>query len=109
MKILLICSAGMSTSLLVQRMREYVEKEKIEAEINASGSEGLEEIVPDYDVLLVGPQVRHRFTRFKEIADRFRKPIAVIDQKVYGLVDGGGAVEQAINLVGIEKCKEKES
>lgn len=103
MKILLVCSAGMSTSLLVQKMRDYVKGAGLDIQIDASGSEGLDEIAAGYDVFLVGPQVRHRFSRFKEIADTFKKPIAVIDQRVYGLVDGKGAVKQAVSLTGKEQ------
>ena len=34
-KILLLCSAGMSTSILVKKMKESAEKRNIEAEIEA--------------------------------------------------------------------------
>ncbi|MBI2251810.1 MAG: PTS sugar transporter subunit IIB [Armatimonadetes bacterium] len=99
MKILLICSAGMSTSLLVQAMRKTAKESQEEIIIDSSGSEALEEIINQYDVLLVGPQVRHRLNRFSEIAKAFNKPIAVIDSKTYGLLDGQSALKQARELL----------
>jgi len=99
MKILLVCSAGMSTSLLVEAMRKAAaEQQKTDVEIEAAGSESLGDLMPGVDVVLVGPQVRHRFDRFSEMAGRLGKPIAVIEPVVYGRVDGAGALKQAEEL-----------
>ncbi len=96
MKILLVCAAGMSTSLLVEAMRKKAAEEgRNDVEIAASGSESLEDLIQLYDVVLVGPQVRHRFDRFREIASESGKPIAVIEPMIYGRVDGAGALRQA--------------
>ena len=40
-KILLVCSAGMSTSLLVSKMKASAENQKIECEINATAEADL--------------------------------------------------------------------
>ncbi|EIX4009057.1 PTS sugar transporter subunit IIB, partial [Salmonella enterica] len=58
--ILLVCAAGMSTSMLVKRMQAYAESTNTEVNINAmSISEAKEKIKKnEADVVLLGPQVR---------------------------------------------------
>lgn len=51
-KILLCCSAGMSTSLLVTKMKKEAENQGIDVEINAVALELFEENVTKYDVFL---------------------------------------------------------
>ena len=56
--ILLVCSAGMSTSMMVKKMQEAAEEKKIEAEIWAVGDADAVNNVEKMDVMLLGPQVR---------------------------------------------------
>lgn len=58
--ILLVCAAGMSTSMLVKRMQEQAANIKVSVNINAMAiSEAKEKIKNnEVDVLLLGPQVR---------------------------------------------------
>ena len=65
-KILLCCSAGMSTSLLVTKMKKSAEERGIEAEINAVPLELFEENLPHYDLFLLGPQVKFKKTDFQK-------------------------------------------
>ena len=58
MKILLACSSGMSTSLLVNKMKEVAILENIEAEIWAVGQSEVDSEIEKADVLLFGPQMR---------------------------------------------------
>ena len=58
MKIMLACNAGMSTSLLVQRMRKEAAAQGLDATIDANPlNKALEKIGDGYDVLLLGPQI----------------------------------------------------
>lgn len=65
--ILLVCAAGMSTSMLVKRMQAYAESTNTEVNINAmSISEAKEKIKKnEADVVLLGPQVRFQKKRSK--------------------------------------------
>ncbi|WP_241667897.1 hypothetical protein [Akkermansia muciniphila] len=58
MKILLACSSGMSTSLLVNKMKEAAQAQGIEAEIWAVGQSEVDAEMQKADVLLFGPQMR---------------------------------------------------
>lgn len=58
-KIMLCCSAGMSTSMLVKKMVEEAEKRNLEVDIKAFGVVEFEQNVGDYQVVLLGPQVKY--------------------------------------------------
>lgn len=92
MKIHLVCSAGMSTSLLVNNMKKAA---PADYEIDAGPFAELEEIVDHYDVILVGPQVRFQYDNIKAICTEHGKRCALIDMRVYGCMDGKKAVELA--------------
>ena len=53
-KILLVCSAGMSTSLLVSKMKAAAKAKAIECSINTVAEAEMEEYEEDFDVLLLG-------------------------------------------------------
>ena len=97
-KVLLVCSAGMSTSLMVTKMKDSAKAKWIEAEIWAvSESEAIDNL-PNADVLLLGPQVRFLESKMKGLAGD--KPVAVIDMQAYGTMNGEKVLEQALNLLG---------
>ncbi len=96
-KVLLLCSAGMSTSLMVTKMKDSAKAKGIEAEIWAvSESEAIDNL-PNADVLLLGPQVRFLESKMKGLAGD--KPVAVIDMQAYGTMNGEKVLEQALNLL----------
>lgn len=100
MKILLMCAAGMSTSLLVTKMEKYAKEiGRIDLVIKAEPVEDLQENVDDYDVFLIGPQVKYKEKWVKEIVDEKSKPYACIPVQLYGLVDGKGVLELALSLM----------
>lgn len=96
-KILLICSAGMSTSLLVTKMQKAATERGLDLDISATGSGTYKELAAKADVLLLGPQVR--FMLREVTAAVPGKPIEVIDMRAYGKIDGGAVVDQALKLL----------
>jgi len=61
MKILLMCAAGMSTSLLVTKMEKYAKEiGQADLTIKAEPVEDLDKCVDQYDVFLLGPQVKYK-------------------------------------------------
>lgn len=74
MKILLMCAAGMSTSLLVSKMEKYAKQINLtDITIKAEPVEDLDKHVDDYDVFLLGPQVKYKETWVKEIVEKKEK------------------------------------
>ncbi len=54
-------------------------------------------------MILLGPQVKHRY---QEIAEKFAStkiPIAVIDQTTYGMMDGEKVLKTAIKMLKAAK------
>ena len=89
-KIMLVCSAGMSTSLLVTKMEKAAQDVGDEVEIFALPmSDGMSRI-PNVDCILLGPQVRFNLGKIKEEADKVNPglPVEVIDMKDYGMMNG---------------------
>ncbi|MDY3359708.1 MAG: PTS sugar transporter subunit IIB, partial [Clostridium celatum] len=56
--ILLVCAAGMSTSLLVNKMKEAAKVKGIEVDIKALPVSECASVVDKIDIVLLGPQVR---------------------------------------------------
>lgn len=94
-KILLVCSAGMSTSILVDKMKKSAEERGINAEIEAKANAGLDSERGNWDVVLVGPQIRYAKDQVEEAIG---SPTAVIDMRHYGLGDGAAVLDQALEL-----------
>lgn len=63
---LLMCAAGMSTSLLVNRMKEAAETKEIEFQIEAHPVGQIEKYGEAADVILLGPQVRYELKNVKK-------------------------------------------
>ena len=95
MKIILVCSAGMSTSLLVEAMERAAAEQGRQVEIASASTEQLPDLLPA-DAVLVAPQIRHRFARIAQAAAAAGAPAVLLDQRAYGLVDGAAALAQAL-------------
>ena len=91
-KILLACNAGLSTSMLVQKMKDSAEERKIDVEILAVSVNSINDYL-DYDVLLLGPQVR--FLK-DNIAEKVNMPVIVIDTMDYGMLNGTKVLDSAL-------------
>lgn len=99
-KILLLCSAGMSTSLLVTKMRQAATEQGATVDINAIAEAELKQHVDKVDVILLGPQVRFLLAKIKEAAAPYGIPVDVIDSIDYGTMNGGKVLQKALRLLG---------
>ncbi|MBO0477412.1 PTS sugar transporter subunit IIB [Vagococcus sp. DIV0080] len=100
--IMLVCSAGMSTSLLVTKMQKAAESKGMEAEIFAvSASEADAHIAKgDIDVMLLGPQIRFMKSQFDKKLEGKNIPFEVINMADYGMMNGENVLNAAIKLMG---------
>ena len=86
-KIMLCCNAGMSTSLLVQKMQAEV------------ANRGLDIEIEECDMLLLGPQIGYTKGDFeKEAAGRF--PVEVINMVDYGRMNAAGIIDHCVSVMG---------
>lgn len=108
--VLLVCNLGYSTGIMVSKMREVAEKshalKSSDIKIEAHPAGELREFISDFDVVMVGPQIKHQMGELSKLAEEHDKPIAVIDSKDYGRVDGANILKAAI-LLKVNADKEK--
>ena len=97
MKILLACSAGMSTSMLEKSMQDFAKENGIILEVVAHSSEIAKSMIGDYDVVLLGPQVRFMLKSFKELAGKI--PVGVIPPGDYALAKAENVINMAKELL----------
>lgn len=90
-KIVLFCAAGMSTSVMVQKMQEAADAQGYECEIAAYSVSEVGTYGPEADIVLLGPQIR--FNQKKVQAQLPGKPVEVIDMRSYGMMDGAGIIK----------------
>ncbi len=95
-KILLVCSAGMSTSLLVSKMQKEVETRGIEVEIEAIPQSEVHAHVGKCDVCLLGPQIRFNLEQVKTM---LKVPTDVIDMRIYGTANGSACLDTALEMM----------
>ena len=96
--ILLVCSAGMSTSLLVSKMKEAANSKGIEVTINAMSISECSSVIDKEDIVLLGPQVRFQKSQVDRLVNG-RIPVEVIDMRLYGTMDGQAVLEKALELI----------
>ena len=89
--IYLFCSAGMSTSLLVSKMRAQAEKYEVPVIIEAFPETLAGEKGQNADVVLLGPQIAYMLPEIQRLLPN--KPVEVIDSLLYGKVDGLGVLK----------------
>ncbi|EAE1167532.1 PTS sugar transporter subunit IIB [Listeria monocytogenes] len=98
-KILLVCAAGMSTSLLVTKMKAHATSIEEEIEIEALPVSEASSVVDKMDIVMLGPQVRYQKPQVDELVQG-RIPVIVIDMKDYGMLNGKAVLEKAFAEIG---------
>jgi len=97
-KILLVCAAGMSTSMLVKRMQDYAQSVGESVDIEALSISEAKDKVDQVDVVMLGPQVRYQKAEVEEAVNG-RVPVLVIDMKDYGAMNGKAVLETALQAI----------
>ena len=98
-KIMLCCSAGMSTSLLVKKMVAEAEKRQLPVDIKAFGAAEFDEQVSKYQVVLLGPQVKYMLQTLSDKAATKGIPVQPIDMMDYGMQRGDKVLDYALSLI----------
>lgn len=98
-KIMLCCSAGMSTSMLVKKMRAVADEKNLPIEIDAYGVSEFDTQFPRYQVVLLGPQVKYMLPMLQEKAAAQGIPVQAIDMMDYGMQRGDKVLDYALSLI----------
>ncbi len=97
MRILLCCNAGMSSSILVGKIKDAATKLGEEVEVKAVPSTSVKEEAKNFDVVLVGPQLIYAVETLKAESGL---PVAGIDPRSYAMGDGEAVLKLAKTLIG---------
>lgn len=98
-KIGLFCAAGMSTSMLVEKMRKSATDKGIEVEINAYPESELSKKVDEIDVALLGPQVKFLLGKAQGICGSKGVPVDIINTMDYGMMNGEKVLDVALKMI----------
>lgn len=98
-KIVLVCGAGMSTSLLVTKMEQVAAQHEGTYEIMAVPGSGLKGVAEEADVLLLGPQISFRKKEYAQTYEPHNVIVDVIDSLDYGMMNGEKVFNHALNLL----------
>lgn len=92
MKILIMCIAGGTTSLVADKIKEAARKKNIkDINIDAHAIHEGNALAPNYDFLLLGPHVGFKQQEFEnQFPDKY---IAVIPPIMFGRMDGNGILK----------------
>lgn len=98
-KIFLCCAAGMSTSMVMNKMKQAAMSKGIDVQLVAVAMDEFDRTLPKYDCCLLGPQIKYKFEEFKKKADAAGKKIAVINNMDYGMMRGDKILADALALL----------
>nr|WP_263314597.1 PTS sugar transporter subunit IIB [Mammaliicoccus sp. Marseille-Q6498] len=98
--IVLVCAAGMSTSMLVKKMQDAANDQGLDREIYAIASSEADSKIKEgsIDVLLLGPQVRFLKDEFTQKTADKNIPVEVIPNMDYGTMNGANVLKLAEDL-----------
>ena len=96
MKLMLICGAGMSSSLLSNKVNDAITKRNLDIKAWAIASVDFKQNIDKADVVLLAPQIRFMKKQFEDQLGS--TPIEVIDFTVYGSMNGDKIVDQGIKV-----------
>lgn len=102
-RIALVCQHGASTSIVVQKMKDYAKKAGIELDVNAYPDSRMSELVDDRDIILLGPQLAFKKDAFCEKYPAFASRICVIPVVDFGMMNGEKIVKDAIAVIDGQK------
>jgi len=98
-RVLIVCSWGMSTSLLVDSMRASAEARKCELTVEALSAGEYIAKIDACDVVLIAPQIRHLRKSIEKLAASAGKPVALIEPFHYATMNGQAVLEQVLHLL----------
>lgn len=94
----LFCNQGMSTSLLVNKMKEAVVSDGLELDVAAYPASEFDERIKGIDVALLGPQVGYLKGKLEPVAKAAGVPMDVVPMVDYGMCNGANVLAFARKL-----------
>ncbi|WP_241210417.1 PTS sugar transporter subunit IIB [Vibrio ichthyoenteri] len=100
MKILLVCAGGFSTTMMMEEIKKTINgSQKLNLEdftLEAISVDRLAEKINNFEVILVGPQLSHKYKAIEASALENNKPSVLLSAEIYGAMDGATVLKQAL-------------
>lgn len=97
MKVILCCSAAMSSNLIAEKLKIVAQKREYEFEIYPLSQNELQECIINPDIILITPQLKYAR---RKIEKHFAPiPILEISMRDYGMMDGEAIFQKILNTI----------
>lgn len=96
MKLLLLCSGGLSTAMLLGRLTAEAARQQLPLQVEAHGLHEYPALAAQFDVILLGPQIGHKA---QQVAQASGKPAAAIPALDYAVGNAANVLRQAQTLL----------
>ena len=97
--ILVVCSAGASSTFLASRMRALATERGLDVTARPASNVGLESRLPGASVLLVGPHLESSFAELAAEAAGHGVAAALLPSTAFGPQGASDALDQALALL----------
>lgn len=87
MNALLVCQAGMSTTIMCKKIQQAAEEANESINISAAGLESIPKSSENIDIILLAPQVKYAAQNIRKEVDP-SIPIMIINIQDFGLMKG---------------------
>ena len=96
-KILLVCNAGISTSILVSKMKKAAQAQGIDVSIQVKSMTGVKDVIQDMDIVLLAPQIGYEQKKLQDLAGDI--PVEKVDVRDFGILNGEGDLREAMKVL----------
>ena len=101
MKVLLVCSQGMSSAIAAKALQDTAVKQGLDITVTECSTQAFaEEIKNGYAIGMIAPQIRHRFDVLKKQADDAGIPCILIQPQGYTPLGGPKLLAQIKQELG---------
>lgn len=97
MKLLVCCASGMSSSLLVQKMRDEVKRQQLNGiKIGSCSRDQLRKYIDEADVILIAPQLHFFEQQINDLASQHQTRVINISMDDYGTLNVENIIYNAL-------------
>lgn len=98
-RVVIVCSWGMSTSLLVESMLTASREHGYNLAVDAVSAGEYAALVEECSVVLIAPQIRHLRKSIEKLAFEAGKPVAMIEPFHYATMNGEAVLAQVLRML----------
>ncbi|WP_107996377.1 PTS sugar transporter subunit IIB [Trichococcus paludicola] len=99
---LLICTAGITTGLLVKNVQNAADERGLDIHVYSAPAIIAEQAIQSQsiDALMIGPQSKYEIARLKDFLTYKAVPYKLISKENYEILDGEAVLDEIIALIG---------